>query len=181
MGWTVHPEAKVCLLGKAGWGTFSVLSTLRRGLTGDSLTFVHTAQRLLSKLKILCPPFRKSQWQENTQITCKNRMIVVATPNGSRGWRSTRTHARMHHIHTHTHWHPTIMSTSTTQSKQNSKNIMYIYWIIHSKNAPIKKKRKIYWHEQLVMIQEIKQYVIWTDSQAPVTQLFICHWKTSYQ
>ena len=92
-------------------------------------------------------------------------MIVVATPDGSRGWRSTHTtHARMRHTRTHTHTHTTHACMRHTrththtlashyhvynakQSKQNSKNIMYIYiyWIIHGKNSAIKKEKILAW------------------------------------
>ena len=75
----------------------------------------------------------------------------------------THTHTHTHTTHTtHTHTHP-VTTTTMNESKQDSKNIMYIYWIIHGKKYVTQPRRQKYWHGQQVITQETKQNATWID------------------
>ena len=145
VGWTIHPEAKVCLLGKAGWGTFSVLLSQHSGV--DSLVTVSPlctqhALKLLSMLKKLCPPWVNGTktHRSHVRIEWSLWLLLVELEDEEA---HTHTHTRMHHTRTQaSHYH----TYNAKQTKLKEHNMyIYIYWIIHSKNSAIKKEKILAW------------------------------------
>ena len=141
----------------AGWGTFSILPTLTCRLVNFCLSHrsVQHTPRLLRTLKTHCPPFSTvtDTMQQNNQndncAYCRWKMK-----------KHTHTHT---YTRTHTHTHILSRLLQWMKSKPDSKNIMYIYWIIHGKKYVTQPRRQKYWHGQQVITQETKQNATWID------------------